>query len=76
MLMTVQYQDMADMTTRVSSTTQETAKSPGLVVISWIRCSKPICDRALDGLPPAAAAMKISCSMTLTFVVCGDKGCS
>ncbi|MNV01808.1 hypothetical protein D3C71_920260 [compost metagenome] len=73
--MTVQYQDIADIATRVISTTQETAKSPGLEVISWIRCSKPICESALFALPPAAAAMKISCSMTLTFVVCGVKGC-
>ena len=34
MLMTVQYHDIADIATRVSSTTQETAKSPGLEVIS------------------------------------------
>src|SRR5690606_34918328 len=44
-----------------------TANSPGLVVISWSRWSKPIWFRPA-ALPPAAAAMKSSCSMTLTFV--------
>ncbi len=50
--MTVQYQEAADMEIRVISTTQDTAKSPGLEVISVIKCSKPICDRAADGLEP------------------------
>src|SRR5690606_21622871 len=63
----VQYQDAADMNTRVSSTIHETANSPGLATISDRRWSKPIWVRAEPLLPPAAAAMKISCSITLTF---------